>query len=85
MGTQSINNVQIIIPMAGKSQRFFDAGYHKPKGLIEFFAFAGDAYKGEHQAWKLFLKEHPEINYRTFFQYRNGRVAFQITVLKDNI
>ena len=29
--------VQVIIPMAGKSQRFFDAGYKKPKGLIEFF------------------------------------------------
>jgi hypothetical protein len=26
---------QIIIPMAGKSQRFFDAGYLKPKPLIE--------------------------------------------------
>jgi NDP-sugar pyrophosphorylase family protein len=29
--------VQIVIPMAGKSQRFFDAGYNQPKCLIEFF------------------------------------------------
>jgi len=32
----TLENVQIIIPMAGKSQRFFDAGYKKPKSLIEF-------------------------------------------------
>jgi hypothetical protein len=50
----------------------------------EFFAFAGDPNKGEHQAWKLFLKEHPEINYRTFFQYGDGGIAFQITVSKNN-
>jgi len=29
--------VQIVIPMAGKSQRFFDVGYNQPKCLIEFF------------------------------------------------
>lgn len=31
-----MNKTQIIIPMAGKSQRFYDRGYTKPKGLIEF-------------------------------------------------
>jgi len=31
-----MKNTQIIIPMAGKSQRFFDQGYDKPKSLIEF-------------------------------------------------
>jgi bifunctional N-acetylglucosamine-1-phosphate-uridyltransferase/glucosamine-1-phosphate-acetyltransferase GlmU-like protein len=31
-----MTRTQIIIPMAGKSQRFYDQGYTKPKGLIEF-------------------------------------------------
>jgi len=83
MDAQYVNIAQIIIPTAGKSQRFFETCYHKPKGLIEFFAFAGDGNKGEHQDWKLFLKEHPEINYRTFFQYGDGGIPFQITVSKD--
>lgn len=50
----------------------------------EFFAFAGDPNKGEHRAWNKFLEEHPEINYRNFFQYGDGGVAFQITVSKNN-
>lgn len=31
-----MNKTQVIIPMAGKSQRFYDQGYIKPKSLIEF-------------------------------------------------
>ena len=31
-----MKNTQVVIPMAGKSQRFFDYGYTKPKSLIEF-------------------------------------------------
>ena len=44
----------------------------------EFFAFAGDPSKGEHNAWVTFLKEHPQIQYREFFKYGDGGVAFQI-------
>ena len=50
----------------------------------EFFAFAGDPNKGEHQAWSKFIKEHPEINYRNFFQYGDGGIAFQITISKTS-
>ena len=50
----------------------------------EFFAFAGDPNKGEHQAWSVFLKENPEINYRNFFQYGDGGMAFQITISKTS-
>jgi len=31
-----MKNTQIIIPVAHKSQRFFDQGYDKPKSLIKF-------------------------------------------------
>ena len=30
-------DAQLVIPMAGKSKRFFDAGYTKPKWLINVF------------------------------------------------
>jgi hypothetical protein len=50
--------------------------------LDEFFAFAGDPNKGEHHAWNLFLRDHPEIGYREFFHYGDGGVAFQITISK---
>jgi NDP-sugar pyrophosphorylase family protein len=37
LSRSNVDDVQVVIPMAGKSQRFFDAGYDQPKFLIEFF------------------------------------------------
>ena len=31
------HNAQLVIPMAGKSKRFYDAGYNSPKSLIDVF------------------------------------------------
>jgi hypothetical protein len=62
-------DAQLVIPMDGKSKRFFNAG---------------DPNKGEHQSWKLFLTMQVENSYRNFFQYGNGEVTFQITVSKNN-
>lgn len=31
------HNAQLVIPMAGKSKRFYDAGYNSPKSLIDIF------------------------------------------------
>jgi len=85
---EEIVDTQIIIPMAGKSQRFFDAGYKKPKGLVEFFGLpmVGHILKIFHNFTNVLIivNEDDYVNFDLSFRLRKLHPTVKIIKIQSH-